>query len=149
MRTNDQWRYNRRLMADAMSPVFLNSVGAKEIHKNTLDLLDLWRQKIRIAKGHVIDISQDIKYCTVDTIWAVAFGSSAGASKSQHEYLSRLPEMSPAPSSPQSVTQIPAHNVSETYKALETISVSSEIPMNSPLGRRHHCKHNLFDVLQV
>ncbi|KAF2160919.1 hypothetical protein M409DRAFT_70014 [Zasmidium cellare ATCC 36951] len=138
MRTNDQWRHNRRLMADAMSPRFLNNIAAKEIHQNTLDLIDLWRQKIRVANGHVIDVGQDIKYCTVDTIWATAFGTAVDACKSQCEYLSTLPAMSPALKSPDTVTNIPVHGLSKVYSALETISISSEIPMNSAFGRWHH-----------
>ncbi|KAK4504608.1 hypothetical protein PRZ48_002569 [Zasmidium cellare] len=138
MRTNDQWRHNRRLMADAMSPRFLNNVAANEIHRNTLDLIDLWREKFRIAAGHVIDVSQDIKYCTVDTIWAAAFGTAADACKSQYQYLSTLPALSSASRAPETVTSLPVHGLSEIYKALETIASSSEIPMNSPFGRWHH-----------
>lgn len=141
MRTNDHWRYNRRLMAEAMSPRFLNNVAALKVHQCTSDLVDLWKQKVRIAKGHVVDVVDDIKYCTVDTIWAATFGTDTGACKSQIAYLSGLNTLAPLEAIPDKVTTLPVRGLSKVYSALKDIAESCEIPMNSPFGRRHHCEY--------
>lgn len=41
MPTHDQWRYNRLLMRELMSPPFLDGVAAPLIHSTTLDLISV------------------------------------------------------------------------------------------------------------
>ena len=137
MHTNDQWRSNRRLVSETMSPQFLNSVAAPQVHESTLDLINLWGQKLRLAKGHAIEVMQDIQMCTVDTIWATAFGTKIDACKSQSVFLASLDEIDLPKHKSASVT-IPVGEVPRSYWALTAIAKSSEIPLNSPFGRHHH-----------
>ncbi|PTB37048.1 hypothetical protein M441DRAFT_175388 [Trichoderma asperellum CBS 433.97] len=136
--TNDQWRHNRRLVADTMSVPFLNNVATYRVYENTIDLIDLWRQKLRLAPKHAFDVYKDVQYCTVDTIWAATFGSSLGISKSQADYLSNLDHIALPPDSKKTVAEIPEGEFPEGWHTLTTIVRSFEIPMNSPLGRHHH-----------
>ncbi|KAL3426498.1 cytochrome P450 [Phlyctema vagabunda] len=136
--TNDQWRYNRRLVACAMSTPFLNNVAAYRVHENTVDLINLWRQKIRLAPSHVFDVYKDVQYCTVDTIWAATFGESLGISKSQGDYLCNFDHIPLPANSNKIAAEIPTGEFPEAWHSLTTIVQSFDIPMNSPLGRHHH-----------
>ena len=80
--------------------------------------------------------------CTIDTIWAATFGTAIGTCKSQSEYLSTLGAVE-FPTSLDTVAQIPIMALPEAYNALVAIARSSEIPMNSPFGRAHHCSYKL------
>lgn len=135
MRTNDHWRSNRRLFADTMSPSFLNTVAAPAIYDNATDLLNLWEQKLRLSQGRAIDVMKDIQMCTVDTIWAAAFGTGLDACRSQEEYLKTIKEVDGKKAA---LLELPTTKLPETYEALASLAKSSEIPMNNPFGRKAH-----------
>ncbi|KAF2168160.1 hypothetical protein M409DRAFT_21605 [Zasmidium cellare ATCC 36951] len=137
MPTNDQWRYNRRLMADAMSSPFLNNVASHRVHESTSDLLSLLREKIRLAPNHVFNMYKDLQFCTMDVIWAATFGTELGISKSQAEHLSRLNQVE-LPSTPDSLVQFPENELPEVWYMLARMIGSCEVVMTSPLGRWHH-----------
>ena len=122
-----------------MSPPFLNNVAAYRVYENTIDLVSLWRQKMRLAPTHVFDVYKDVQFCTVDTIWAATFGTSLGLSKSQADYLSNFDHIPLPPNSKEIVAEILEGELPEIWYTLTTIIRSFEIPMNSPLGRYHHC----------
>lgn len=156
--TNDQWRFNRKLVSalhsrivsvrthglqvgDAMSTSFLNSVGAYRVHENTIDLIDLWREKIRLSHNHAFDVYRDVQYATIDTIWAVAFGKSSKISRTQATHLSKMSSI-PLPAEQDATVKIPETALGEVWDMLSTIVSSFTIPMNSPLGRHHHCAYS-------
>ena len=64
MRTNDQWRHNRRLVNDAMSPRFLSNTAGQQVYNQALNLVELWRQKIRLSKGHAFNLRADLQLFT-------------------------------------------------------------------------------------
>jgi Cytochrome P450 len=137
MRTNDQWRFNRRLAGDAMSPHFLHQVAAPRVHDSTLDLIEVWQQKLRLSKGHTIDVIEDIRMCTVDTIWAPTFGVNIGTCRSQSQHLRQRQGIA-LPESEDTLLQLPTVAPPAPYLALKRVAGSSEIPMNSPFGQSHH-----------
>lgn len=126
-----------------MSTSFLNSVGAYRVHENTIDLVNLWREKIRLSQNHAFDVHRDVQYATIDTIWAVAFGESSKISRSQATYLSGIPSI-PLPAAQDAVVKIPETALGEVWDMLSTIVSSFTIPMNSPLGRHHHCAYSVY-----
>ncbi|USW50173.1 Putative cytochrome P450 [Septoria linicola] len=135
--TNDQWRFNRKLMADAMKPEFLNQVAAPEVYNHTLDMITLWRGKMRLAEGRAFDVLQDVQMCTVDTIWAVAFGMSIGACRAGAEQL-RSVERIAMPEDADAVVAMPEADLPGIFHHLKAIVESCEIPISSPFGRWHH-----------
>ncbi|KAK4504915.1 hypothetical protein PRZ48_002878 [Zasmidium cellare] len=137
MPTNDQWRYNRRLMADAMSSPFLNNVASHRLHESTSDLVSLLREKVRLAPGHVFNMYKDLQFCTMDVIWAATFGTELGISQSQAMYLSRLDHME-LPNTSDSLVNFPENDLPEVWYMLAAIMGSCEVVMTSPLGRWHH-----------
>ncbi|OHF02267.1 cytochrome P450 [Colletotrichum orchidophilum] len=72
--TGDEWKAHRRLLQDLMSPPFLQNVAAPAIYSNIANLIDLWRQKTRIADGRPFDASEDIFYAALDAVTAFSFG---------------------------------------------------------------------------
>ncbi|KAF7190024.1 Cytochrome P450 monooxygenase [Pseudocercospora fuligena] len=137
MYTNDEWRHNRRLMADAMSPNFLNNTAAHKIHENTLDLIELWQHRMRLAKGRPFEVMADVTYTTVDTIWAACFGHRIGAAQSQSDFLSKVSSIE-LPSSTDEIAAIPDGPLPEVYVALKDLADSAQIPMNSMFGQKAH-----------
>lgn len=137
MKTDSQWKYNRSLVADAMSPQFLSQVAAPQVWSSTLELVDLWRQKARLAQGRPIDVSRDTKYCTIDTIWAATFGEQIGAAASQAKHLDDIERLD-LPQDPNAVVEIPETKTPKAFDALLTVAESSELAITNPLGRRAH-----------
>lgn len=137
MRTNDQWRHNRRLVNDAMSPRFLSNIASQQVYNQALNLVELWRQKMRLSKGHAFNLRADLQLCTADSIWATTFGDDIAACKVQSGYLRSLDSIKLLEDE-EALAQFPAKPNPDAYAAWKAISESGEIPMNSPLGRHHH-----------
>jgi cytochrome P450 len=74
MRSNDpKLKGNKELIRDLMSPTFLHEVSAPQIYSKTLDLIDLWSEKTRLAPGRPFEARQDIFDAALDIINAVTF----------------------------------------------------------------------------
>ncbi|KAK4549630.1 hypothetical protein LTR36_004931 [Oleoguttula mirabilis] len=138
MRTGEQWRSNRRLMADTMAPQFLQNVAGPQIHAQFCSLIRLWRTKVSLAQGHPFSASLDIEGAMFDGIWAAAFGSTIGSTETQVRLLGRLSRLDGLSQDNDAVAVFPEAPYPPMKSAMSTIANSSEIPTNSPLGRRHH-----------
>jgi hypothetical protein len=73
--TNDEWKAHRALTKDLMTPAFLHSVSAPAIHTRAVDLVNLWHNKLQLAKGRPFNAEHDIHYCALDAIFDAAFGT--------------------------------------------------------------------------
>lgn len=139
METNDQWRANRRLMADTMSPKFLNEVAAPRIYEQFMALVKIWRAKSRLAEGHPWCAASDISLAMFESIFSVAFGGSTGDLEAEHRCVSNMSGLEGvAASDLDSVADFPSLPRSEAFTSLIAVADSSEIPIKSPLGRYHH-----------
>ncbi|KAH6660474.1 cytochrome P450 [Truncatella angustata] len=84
MQTSDpQFKPNRELVKDLMTPHFLHTVSAPEIYRNTLKFVDLWKLKAEKASGRPFRADQDVHVVTFDIIKIVALGE--GDSQSMTE----------------------------------------------------------------
>ncbi|KAL8942489.1 MAG: hypothetical protein Q9216_001633 [Gyalolechia sp. 2 TL-2023] len=137
MRTNDQWRHNRRLVNDAMSPRFLSNIASQQVYNQALNLVELWRQKMRLSKDHAFNLRADLQLCTADSIWATTYGDDIAACKMQSDYLRSIDSIKLLEDE-EALAQFPAKPNPDAYAAWKAIAESGEIPMNSPLGRHHH-----------
>ncbi|KAF7191952.1 Cytochrome P450 monooxygenase [Pseudocercospora fuligena] len=135
MLTNDQWRWNRKLVADVMDSRFLETVAAHNAYDATMDLVELWKQKARLAGSHAFDITEDMKMCTFDVLWSVTFGPGIRSCKAQSDLLSKLDHLD---HQDDGLAVIPGAKLPEFYGAMKMLIESSQIPMTSPLGRWHH-----------
>lgn len=75
MLTSDpQFRRNRALVKDLMTPQFLHAVNAPEIWRNAVHFVDLWKWKAQVAEGRAFEAAQDVGHMTFDIIKNVAVG---------------------------------------------------------------------------
>lgn len=58
--TGPEWSAHRRLVNDAMSSAFLNNVIARVVFTETQELVELWRQKSRLAQGYAFNAMNDV-----------------------------------------------------------------------------------------
>ncbi|KAI9687173.1 MAG: hypothetical protein M1822_002584 [Bathelium mastoideum] len=146
MPTNDQFRANRQLMRDTMSPTFLHRIIGPRIHSSAQSMLALWHERARLARGHPFEVEHDVFRATVDVILSAAFGFEIGAIKTQTALLSSLaasevplPRDSSSSSSntknPDLPATFPVVEDPEDFRAIRTITDSVEIALNSPLPR--------------
>ncbi|KAK5706190.1 hypothetical protein LTR97_001177 [Elasticomyces elasticus] len=137
-RTNDQWRSNRRLMADTMSPQFLHGVAAPRERATFNSILDLWKIKADLAQGHAFEATQDLDQLMVDNITGIAFGTSTGVIDAQVKLLKSLSKLLEPPTGLAKPVLFPSAPHPEIYDALTKVAWSSEIGLKSPFGRYHH-----------
>lgn len=75
MLTSDpQFRKNRALVKDLMTPNFLHAVNAPEIWRNAVHFVGLWKWKARVADGRPFEAAEDVQHMTFDIIKNVAVG---------------------------------------------------------------------------
>lgn len=87
-----QFRKNRELVKDLMTPHFLHTVNAPEIWQNAVQFVDLWRRKAAVAGGRPFDAMEDITRLTFDIILNVALGKGEGREGLIEVYLERIRE---------------------------------------------------------
>jgi len=137
MKTTDEWKAHRRLMADTMSSYFLDNVAGPQIHNSTLGLLELWKVKARLAKGRPFSITEDIKQSALEIIWAAAFGEQIGVAQTQIKLLSSGVDIN-LPKDTDLEVVFPHVPPPEAFQSIVTVSDSVSIPLNSPFPRLHH-----------
>ncbi|KAE8356996.1 cytochrome P450 monooxygenase [Aspergillus coremiiformis] len=74
LKTTGEWKEQRRLVQDLMTPSFLQNVAGPVIHQHVSTLVDLWRIKSRIADGRPWPAADDINQMALDAVMAFAFG---------------------------------------------------------------------------
>lgn len=72
--SDPQFRRNKELVKDLMTPHFLHTVNAPEIWRSTARFVELWRLKARIAGGRPFDAAEDVSRTAFDIIKNVAVG---------------------------------------------------------------------------
>ncbi|KAK4223162.1 Trichodiene oxygenase [Podospora fimiseda] len=77
LKTNDKWKHQRRLIQDLMTPTFLHKVAGPALHSNISRMVDLWREKARIANGRPWPAAHDINHVALDAVMGFAFGDSS------------------------------------------------------------------------
>ena len=138
MQTNDTFRHQRRLLADTMSPAFLNQVAAPRIHEAALDLIELWQLKIKLARNHPFPASSDIHHMTLDAIWAATFGTSSCTTKSQVALLSSLAKLESLSPDENIPAGFPKGPTPPAFNAIVTMTDSLDNAIGSPLPSWHH-----------
>lgn len=136
-KTTDKWRAHRKLMADTMSASMLNNVASGHIHTAAMDMVNLFREKMRLANGHPFTVSDDIHRGVLDAIWAAAFGTDIGTTKIQLNLLAGLNQI-PLPKLGDGAAIFPVGPTPEEFDCIITIANSGSIPMGSPVPRLHY-----------
>jgi hypothetical protein len=137
MPTNDTFKKQRRLLADTMSPTFLQEIVAPQIYATALDLLEVWRLKSALADGHPWSAPRDIYHTALDAIWAAAFGTHPGATKSQLKLLSTTNKIH-QPQSRDMPVEFPEAATPPAFDAIITLTDSLETTVKSLVPKLHH-----------
>ncbi|KAK7958438.1 cytochrome P450 [Apiospora saccharicola] len=69
-----QFKANRELVKDLMTPHFLNTVSGPEIYNNAMNFIELWKLKAQVAGGRPFRAEDDLHGMTFDIIKVVALG---------------------------------------------------------------------------
>ncbi|ELR04287.1 hypothetical protein VC83_08095 [Pseudogymnoascus destructans] len=75
MQTNDEFRKHHKWVQGIMATGFLQDVAAPYMYEAGQDLLQLWEQKARLAKGRAFVASHDVHCTTMDAVWPIVFGA--------------------------------------------------------------------------
>jgi len=78
LHTNDQFKAQRRLLQDLMTPSFLRNVASKVIHEKATGLIELWEVKMDIGKGRPFSAADDIFHFALEAVVAFSFGGDTG-----------------------------------------------------------------------
>ncbi|KAI1121695.1 cytochrome P450 [Nemania abortiva] len=88
--TTPELRFQKRVWADVMSVEFLCKAAAPNIHKATLELLDLWRLKATsIHKDRPFNVLENLKNAALDAIWVAMTGDEPGVTRHEIKKLKR------------------------------------------------------------
>ena len=117
----DEWKANRKLVNETMSTAFLTRTVGPVIHSNVSDIVDLWRQKLRLAKGRPFSAYDDIFKGALDIIFETVFGVAVGSTKAQADFLANISE-TPLDSDSKSAATLPAAKDPELFTAVMTIT---------------------------
>ncbi|KAI9902089.1 hypothetical protein N3K66_003906 [Trichothecium roseum] len=75
-KTGPAWKSHRRLLQDLMMPTFLKGVAAPNIYASTMNLVELWTTKAKLACGRPFDADKDIFHASLDAVLEFSFGAS-------------------------------------------------------------------------
>lgn len=135
--TNDKFRRGRRLLADTMSAGFLASIAAPSLHKHTLELMDLWRTKNKLAAGHAFWVADDINHFALDSIWDVALGSQLNSVRQELDLLEADYRVD-LPKSTSEAVIFRKPNFTVAVRSMKIITHTLDKTAVSPLPRQTH-----------
>ena len=136
MQSNDTFRAHRHLIRDTMSPHFVYDVVGPALHASTMDLVALWKERMRLARGRPFDAEQDIIRNLVDVIIKVTFGYDLGAIERQTSRISTLHNIE-LPQTADEPAVFPIAEDPDAYTTVRTLVDSLHIAQNSPFPRQH------------
>lgn len=123
--SGDEWKANRKLVNETMSTTFLTGTVGPVIYSNVSDIVDLWRQKLRLAEGRPFSAYDDIFKGALDIIFQTVFGVAVGSTKAQADFLANLSEI-PLDSDADVAANLPAAKDPELFTAVMTITGTGE-----------------------
>lgn len=88
--TTPKLKAQKRLWADVMKSDFLRRAAAPNIHKATLELIELWKLKASTTyKDQPFSVLEDFQNATLDAIWVAVVGEDPGMMRFEIKKLQR------------------------------------------------------------
>ncbi|KAI1135157.1 cytochrome P450 [Hypoxylon sp. FL0543] len=141
MHTDDEFKRHRRWVQGLMTPGFLHDVASPHIYNISLELIQLWEEKARLAQGFPFRALQDMHRTALDAIWTIVFGadSSKTITKSQLDLYTAQASIS-LPDDPDKKTEVvlPSAPYPTVIQAILTITGSAETSLKSPVPKLAH-----------
>lgn len=134
--SDDEFKYQRKLMQDLMAPAFLHNIAAPQLYANFEDLVKMWSEKMRLSGGRPFSAKNDIYEVALEAIWAAVFGNNGGATPTRNQIneLSRLKSLE-MPSWTDGAAEFPDASVPPVLDAVLKITDSLEHVGKSPIPR--------------
>lgn len=137
MPTGDEWHAHRRLVSDTMAPHFLKQVAGPQMWYTMRSMVDLWREKARLAEGRPISATTDVHNTTLDIIWAATFGGEIGPNRTRTKRLAATKSLNLASNMDKAV-DFPETQDPPAFKSILTLVESMTIPLNSMFPVQAH-----------
>lgn len=139
MPTNSEFRQHRKWLQGVMGMGFLSETAAPHIYEAGLDLLQLWEQKLRLAKGHPFAAAEDLYRTAMDAVWTIVFGADPDNSttKAQLRLYSTIKsiDLNDDLNAP---ADLPSAPYPATVQCMLTLTDSVETSIKSPVPRLAH-----------
>lgn len=119
-----------------MSPGFLNGVVAPQLHDSFMDLMDLWKEKMRLGKSRPFSTKVDIYDTALEAIWAAVFGNAETATITR-EQVNLLASMDgiELPSTEDEAVDFPRAPAPPAFDAILRLTDNLEHVVKSPFPR--------------
>ncbi|TQN64805.1 Cytochrome P450 monooxygenase TRI13 [Colletotrichum shisoi] len=75
LKSGQEWKSHQRLLQDLMTPRFLSGVAVPNIYQSATKLIDLLKQKARVADGRPFSAEKDIYFAALDAVLDSGFGT--------------------------------------------------------------------------
>jgi hypothetical protein len=139
MKTDDTFKQHRRWLQDLMTPAFLHGIAGPQIYSAFMDLMNLWDEKSRLAKGHPFEASSDLFRTALDAVWTAVFGADPfnSTTLAQHRICSSISTLQ-LPSSIDKVVEFPTAPNPAAIQSILTLTASLETSLKSPLPKLAH-----------
>jgi hypothetical protein len=105
--------------------------------KSTMNVIELWKVKGRLAEGRPWNAMDDIYKGALDIIWAGSFGAEIGSAKAQIELLQRIERLD-LPEQVDTAVHFPTADDPQEFQSILTLSHSLDIPITSMFPRLAH-----------
>lgn len=135
--TGDEWHAHRRLVSDTMSPTFLNQVAGPQMWDTMRSMVDLWREKARLAEGRPFTAATDVHNTTLDIIWAATFAGDIGPNKSRTKQLNNIPKLDLSGDIDKPV-DFPEIEDPPAFRSIHTLVESMSIPVTAVFPALEH-----------
>lgn len=138
MKTNEVFKLHREWLKDLMTPDFLYTVVAPQINTSFTNLIQLWRERSKLAQGHPFIAPDDIYRASLDMMLASLFGPDPNSSvRGQLQLCSSIKDF-PLPSDVDEPVTFPAAPDPATSEAILYLVRSMETSMQSPFPSLAH-----------
>jgi hypothetical protein len=128
-----EFKYNRALLKDLMTPGFLHQVAAPQVYRTVEHLLELWDIKLELAQGHAFDAEHDVFHGALDAIYAATFGlaDEDSSTSTQTRFLSAGQNID-VPKDINEPIAFPAAALPLGFESILVLTDSLEVSIKSP-----------------
>jgi Cytochrome P450 len=119
-----------------MSPSFLEGVVGPSIHTSTCQLIELWRERSRLAQERPFQADKDIIRNLVDVIIKATFGFEVNAVITQTKVVVGLSSIH-LPADVDTPVEFPEAEDPKAYTSVRDLVDSLHIAQNSPFPKQH------------
>jgi hypothetical protein len=73
MKTGKTWRTTRAWLQDLVSPSFLNDTVGPVMYDSSVNLVNFWETKARLANDRAFDVNEDLNHSALDGMLSFVF----------------------------------------------------------------------------